>query len=125
MKNYNLSKIMTRAHELRTSENRTMSDALTRAWVEAKIEKLEDIKFMLRMKDRWDRADYAEKDQLNAQIRELNNKLNPVEVKAAPIVEHKYTTVNFDTPKYTGRNAFENMSPELREALRKAFTRCA
>lgn len=81
MKKYNLSKIMTRAHEIRTAEYTNMNVALTRAWVEAKIENLEDIKTMLANQDGWKAAEYEENRQLTAQIAELKSRLPQVKIE--------------------------------------------
>ena len=51
---------------------------MTRQEVEKQIEELEDRKFYLAMKDRWNREDYKRNDDLNKQLRELKEELKNV-----------------------------------------------
>ena len=51
---------------------------MTRQEIEKQIEELEDRKFYLAMKDRWNREDYKRNDNLNKQLRELKEELKNV-----------------------------------------------
>lgn len=51
---------------------------MTRKQIEEQIEKLENRKFYLNMKDRWNREDYKRNDDLNKQLRELKEELKNV-----------------------------------------------
>ena len=51
---------------------------MTRKQIEKQIEKLENRKFYLNMKDRWNREDYKRNDDLNKQLRELKEELKNV-----------------------------------------------
>lgn len=51
---------------------------MTRQEIEKQIEELEDRKFYLAMKDRWNREDYKRNDDLNKQLRELKEELKNV-----------------------------------------------
>ena len=51
---------------------------MTRQEIEKQIEELEDRKFCLAMKDRWNREDYKRNDDLNKQLRELKEELKNV-----------------------------------------------
>jgi len=76
---YNKSKIMKRAHEL-VKGGETQSDALCKAWVEAKIEQKEYAYFMIQMKTSMSSADFATCDRLTNEVRALKAQLNPVKV---------------------------------------------
>ena len=51
---------------------------MTKQEIEKQIEELEDRKFYLAMKDRWNREDYKRNDDLNKQLRELKEELKNV-----------------------------------------------
>ena len=51
---------------------------MTRQEIEKQIEELEDRKFYLAMKDRWNKEDYKRNDDLNKQLRELKKELKNV-----------------------------------------------
>lgn len=51
---------------------------MTRKQIEEQIEKLENRKFYLNMKNRWNREDYKRNDDLNKQLRELKEELKNV-----------------------------------------------
>lgn len=51
---------------------------MTRQEIEKQIEELEDRKFYLAMKDRWNREDYKNNSNLNTQIRTLKEELKNV-----------------------------------------------
>ena len=51
---------------------------MTKQKIEKQIEELEDRKFYLAMKDRWNREDYKRNDDLNKQLRELKEELKNV-----------------------------------------------
>ena len=51
---------------------------MTRQEIEKQIEELEDRKFYLAMKDRWNREDYKRNDDLNKQLKELKKELKNV-----------------------------------------------
>ena len=51
---------------------------MTRQEIEKQIEELEDRKFYLAMKDRWNKEDYKINSDLNAQIRTLKEELKNV-----------------------------------------------
>lgn len=51
---------------------------MTRQEIEKQIEELENRKFYLAMKDRWNREDYKRNDDLNKQLRELKEELKNV-----------------------------------------------
>lgn len=51
---------------------------MTRQEIEKQIEELEDRKFYLAMKDRWNKEDYKRNDDLNKQLRELKEELKNV-----------------------------------------------
>ena len=51
---------------------------MTKQEIEKQIEELEDRKFYLAMKDRWNREDYKKNDDFNKQLRELKEELKNV-----------------------------------------------
>ena len=55
-----------------------MINQMSRAEIEEKIKKLESREWNIEMKDHWSQADYAEIDNVRAEIRELNRKLEEV-----------------------------------------------
>ena len=51
---------------------------MTKEQINKQIEALEERKFYLNMKDRWNREDYKKNDDLNKQLRELKEELKNV-----------------------------------------------
>lgn len=74
-KRFNKSEIMKRAHTIHKESGASMSAALRKAWVEANIERIEDHRFLLNMKDYHDALDYKQMNQWSLEIRKLREQL--------------------------------------------------
>jgi len=112
---YNLSNIMKKEHEFRMV-GINKSESLKNAWA---IEKLEISRFMLSMKDRWNREDYAWDREAVNELSKLNRALNVVASTAskesAPIVSRVALTDAERTEVYDEINRLTNLNWDYSE----------
>lgn len=118
---YNLSTIMTKAHEFRKA-GLNKSDSLKNAWA---IEKIETQRFLLSMKDRWNRNDYAEDKQMADELFKLNSVLNtvvatPATKEVAPVVTRVALTNAERSEAYDEINRLTDIAWDYNEGEIKA-----
>ena len=82
---FDKSKIMKRAHSLKKTNAITLSEALKKAWLEAKIDRIETDLFFLDMIDRQSPADRSRVADLTNKLFALKKALRPVPAES-PLV---------------------------------------
>lgn len=123
---YNKSEIMKRAHELRKTSQYSLSVSLKKAWLEAKINKIEGKLFMYDMIDRQSRSEREEVARLARQLNTLRKELNPAKkVTYIPLSEderaevlEEFESIIYDSPM-TSKNKDWKRADELKELLNK------
>ena len=106
---YNKSEIMKRANVIFAEGGFTWSMSLKRSWAEAKKNILENRVFAINMMDLQSNDDKQLRNALQAQIRQLNNFLNPpAKTKFVKLTAQEYAVVKAEFEKLYSRFEFLN-----------------